>query len=110
MTDSAPLSKNLAVLVAASALLLAGCGSYEKDLHSICNAPKLSGNETATGLAEVGPWLEKNVRTAKGRAFLTSLANAGSVDAARAEVAAHGIAPCPLLDPYAQETDLTLPH
>lgn len=109
MTNSAPFSKKIAVL-AACALMLAGCGSYEKDLHTICNAPKLSGNENATGLAEVGPWLEKNVRTSKGRAFLTSLAGSGSVDAARAEVAAHGIAPCPLLDPHPQEADLKLPH
>lgn len=92
------------------ALSLIGCASYEKDLHTICNAPKLSGNENATGLAEIGPWLQKNVRTSKGRAFLATLIGSGSVDAARAEVAAHGIAPCPLLDPHSREADLKLPH
>lgn len=100
------LTRKIQCATALLTLSLAGCGTYEKDLHTICNAPKLSGNESASGLAEVGPWLEKNVHTSKGRAFLKSLAGSGSVEAARAEVAAHGIAPCPLLDPQ----EIKLPH
>ena len=88
----------LAILAATS--MLSACGSYKGDLEKICNAPELSGNKDASNFADVGPWLENNIRTRKGRAFLQSLASSGSIDVARIEIRANGLTVCPLLDAH----------
>lgn len=97
------------LVVAFAASALSACGSYKGDLEKICNAPVLAGDGTEANLAEIGPWLEKNVRTRKGRKFLQNLAGGWSLERAQAEMQANGVAPCPLLDPRVTDVPLQLP-
>jgi len=100
-------TRSLALLALAASL--SACGSYKSDLEKICNAPALAGNPSATSVADVGAWLDANVRTKKGRALLGSLRGAGSADVALLEARANGIAPCPLLDPHVVNGGVQIP-
>jgi hypothetical protein len=69
-----------------------------KDLEMMCNAYELASAPKDSGLTVVGPWLEKNVQTADGKALVETLKN-GSIDAMKHEVQTRNIAPCPMLEP-----------
>ena len=73
----------------------------KQDLEQICHSMERSGAKPNSGMSEAGPWLEKNVHTAEGKALLEQLKN-GSSDETRAQAKQHGVAPCPLLDPSEQ--------
>jgi hypothetical protein len=74
----------------------------ELDLEKICYSYERSGAKPSTGLTEVGPWLEKHVRSAEGKALLEQLKN-GSFEQTREEAKRHNVAPCPLLDSNGQQ-------
>ena len=81
------------------ALAASGCGSYSKDLYKLCNAHTLSGAGPDGGIAAVAVWLDENLDTKKSRELLVRVANQGNLEELRAEAAAHGVTPCPLVDP-----------
>ena len=73
-----------------------------QDLERICNAHTLSGAPADSGMSVAGPWLEKNVQTPEAKALLEDL-KAGNFDRTRDEAKRHNVAPCPMLDPSAQQ-------
>ena len=74
----------------------------QQDLERICNAHTLSGAAPDSGLSVAGPWLEKNVVTAEGKALLEQL-KGGSFDGTREQAKQHNVVPCPLVDPNGQQ-------
>jgi hypothetical protein len=75
---------------------------FVQDLERICNAHSLSGAPPDSGMTVAGPWLEKNVQTAEAKALLEEL-KAGNLDRTRDEAKRQNVAPCPTLDPNAQQ-------
>ena len=109
------LAPVLATVVAAlvSAGPLAGCESdagrsqvLAKELDKICHAVELSGaagDETTNRTYLIAKWLDDNVRTEEGVAFLRTFAKLGPDKVARRKMLeeaarANGIRDCPLID------------
>jgi len=86
-------------IVVVGVVLASSCGSYKDDLYKICHAQRLSGAAPDSGLAGSAEWLKANLSTRKSKELMQQLAVTGSIEVMRAEVAANGVAPCPLLDP-----------
>ena len=93
------MKRSVAAIVFLAFAVAAGCGSYQDDLYKICHAQRLSGAAPDSGLAGSAEWLSKNLSTRRSKELFQQLGMHGSVDGLRAEIAANGIAPCPLLDP-----------
>ena len=107
-----PVLASLLIMVAAAAPL-AGCESdsghsqvLAKEVDKICHAVELSGaagDETTNRTYLIAKWLNDNVRTEEGIAFLQSFAKLGDDKVARrtmlTEAArANGVRDCPLID------------
>jgi hypothetical protein len=77
----------------------------KRDLDKICNAKKLSGAEqdsTGQGTYMMAQWLDSNVTSDEGRAFLVTFARLGQDKDARrklleTEATRLGLADCPLI-------------
>ncbi len=110
-SGSAPaLALSLALAACAA---LAGCESTPRknrvlagELDKICHAVELSGaagDETTNRTYLIATWLDQNIRTDEGIAFLRAFAGLGDDKQARRtmlEDAArtHGVRDCPLID------------
>jgi hypothetical protein len=113
-------SRFLLILTLALALLGGACQSgtdkpsgaasaaLRRDLDKICNAKKLSGADQDTsgqGTMMMAQWLNANITSEEGHAFLVEFAKLGQDKDARRkklEDAAkqNGIASCPLIDDW----------
>lgn len=75
------------VLLAVTATVLIGCGSYKGDMQMMCDAPKhvdavgISPEVRAQRLAE---HIAKNVKSTEGRRFFQALANVPSASRVKA--------------------------
>jgi hypothetical protein len=86
----------------------AGGGALARDLDKICNAKKLSGADqdpSGQGTMMMAQWLNANITSEEGHAFLVEFAKLGQDKDARRkklEDAArqYGIASCPLIDDW----------
>ncbi len=104
-------------LLLALALALPACQSgreggagnaFRADLEKICNAKQLSGADQETGGQAtylLAQWLNTNVTSTEGHAFLVEFAKLGQDKPARRKklegaVAQLGLAGCPLVDDW----------
>lgn len=79
-----------------------------RDLDRICNAKQLSGADqdaTGQGTYMMAQWLNANVTSDEGRAFLVEFAQLGQDKPARRKkledaAAKHGLTSCPLVDDW----------
>ncbi len=86
----------------------AGNETLRADLDRICNAKKLSGadqDSTGQGTYMLAQWLDANITSDEGHAFLIAFAKLGQDRAARRKLledaaAKHGIRSCPLIDDW----------
>jgi hypothetical protein len=74
-----------------------GEAALVKDLEMMCNAFELASAPKDSGMTVVGPWLEKNLQTADGKALLESM-KTGGIEPAKQEVERRNITPCPMFD------------
>jgi len=85
-----------------------GSAGMRADLEKICNAKKLSGadqDSTGQGTYMMAQWLNTNVTSDEGHAFLVEFAKLGQDKDARRkklQLAAtqHGLADCPLINDW----------
>lgn len=85
-----------------------GAGAMRRDLDKICHAKKLSGadqDSSGQGTYMMAQWLNSNITSEEGRAFLVEFAKLGQDKDARRkhlQVAAtkYGLTDCPLIDDW----------
>lgn len=85
-----------------------GNAPLRRDLEKICDAKKLSGaaeDSSGQGTYMMAQWLNSNVTSEEGRAFLVAFAKLGQDKAARRKhledaVAKHRLAGCALIDDW----------
>lgn len=115
----AAMSSRLALTLAVSFAALGACQSggarpsgggaaMRRDLDKICNAKQRSGadqDSSGQGTYMMAQWLNANVTSEEGRAFLVDFARLGQDKAARRKMledaaAKHGLSSCPLVDDW----------
>lgn len=86
-------------------LLLSGCGSYRKDLQTMCDAPEKSGARDAPEPAEkaskMAKYISDNLSTAEAKTLFRAVAVAAPQEKSkllRAELDKVGIGQCGLLE------------
>jgi hypothetical protein len=85
-----------------------GAGAMQRDLDKICNAKKLSGadqDSSGQGTYMMAQWLNANITSDEGRAFLVEFAKLGQDKDARRKhlqtaATRYGVASCPLVDDW----------
>jgi hypothetical protein len=85
-----------------------GNAALRRDLDKICNAKKLSGaaeDASGQGTMMMAQWLNANITSEEGHAFLVEFAKLGQDKDARRKkledaAKANGIATCPLIDDW----------
>jgi hypothetical protein len=115
----AAMKSRLALSLALSGALLAcqsggsspakgGGDALRRDLDKICNAKQLSGadqDSSGQGTYMMAQWLDANITSEEGRAFLVEFAKLGQDKDARRkhlQLAAtkHGLTACPLINEW----------
>jgi len=87
-------------------VLLAGCGSYKKDLATICDAPNqaaITATDPSERVTLLAAWIDQRIKTDEARNLFSALANASPNDKStmlREEAKKNGIASCPLADVF----------
>lgn len=105
MSDNGRAMNRPVLVLITAACFLTSCTSYRDDVATICDAPDKIGDTTGKSpgekMALMGKWCEDNVKSAKGKELLYSLAAAGRGKRnkiLRTEAAKVNINPCHLAD------------
>ena len=94
-------------VVVAASLLLCACGSYKKDLQTMCDAPtrvELRDADPAMKATALAEYISKNISTKEAKELFASLANVApdqKQQVVRAELDKVGIGKCTLLEVWA---------
>lgn len=99
------------VLVALAVVALTGCGSYKKDLQTMCDAPSKAtippGVPPSEQAVAMATYIDDHLQTSEGRATFSGLAAVSPDDRAkllRTEASKNGITSCALADFYEANT------
>lgn len=110
MTFRSPL------VTALAALLLAGCGTYKKDVQTMCDAPDRAsippGSDVFAKNIAMAEWVDTHLSTSEGKRTFTALAAVEphkKAELLRAEATKNGIGSCALADYYDNEAPNLVP-